>query len=265
MAHKTLIGGTAYEIDGGKTLIGGTSYEIDKGKTLVGGTAYEVGFDSKEKHVTASSEILDTWAVISACTYRHYYSLGNWKTFTTTNGITVKMEIVAFDSDFCTDTGANAPITWLAKGIYWTGQHNSSTTQSYGWVNSLIRARLESGGNIYNSIPSEVMNVIKTVRKYDMYYPGNTAFVNTRESKLWIPNYREIYGGTSWEHIGADYTSYFSSFNKRIKYDTAANKKNWWLRTVHTGNSNFWYVKTNGYGDGATPNNNYGVVIGFCT
>lgn len=44
MAHKTLIGGTAYEIDGGKTLIGGTAYKIDKGKTLVGGTAYEVGF-----------------------------------------------------------------------------------------------------------------------------------------------------------------------------------------------------------------------------
>ena len=44
MAHKTLIGGTAYEISGGKTLVGGTTYSIDKGKTLVGGTAYEVGF-----------------------------------------------------------------------------------------------------------------------------------------------------------------------------------------------------------------------------
>ena len=44
MAHKTLIGGTAYEVSGGKTLVGGTAYSIDKGKTLVGGTAYEVGF-----------------------------------------------------------------------------------------------------------------------------------------------------------------------------------------------------------------------------
>ena len=46
MAHKTLIGGTAYEISGGKTLVNGTAYSIDKGKTLVGGTAYEVGFVS---------------------------------------------------------------------------------------------------------------------------------------------------------------------------------------------------------------------------
>ena len=46
MAHKPLIGGTAYEIVGGKDLIGGTVYEKDHGKTLVGGTAYEVGFGS---------------------------------------------------------------------------------------------------------------------------------------------------------------------------------------------------------------------------
>ena len=44
MAHKTLIGGTAYEVSGGKTLIGGTAYSIKNGKTLVGGTVYEVAF-----------------------------------------------------------------------------------------------------------------------------------------------------------------------------------------------------------------------------
>lgn len=44
MAHKTLIGGTAYEISGGKTLIDGTGYSIDNGKALADGTAYEVGF-----------------------------------------------------------------------------------------------------------------------------------------------------------------------------------------------------------------------------
>lgn len=44
MAHKTLIGGTAYEISGGKTLIGGTAYSIKGGKTLVDGTAYSLSF-----------------------------------------------------------------------------------------------------------------------------------------------------------------------------------------------------------------------------
>jgi hypothetical protein len=44
MAHKTLVGGTAYEISGGKTLVNGTAYSVSGGKTLVNGTAYEVGF-----------------------------------------------------------------------------------------------------------------------------------------------------------------------------------------------------------------------------
>ena len=47
MAHKTLVGGTAYEVKGGKTLINGTAYEVKGGKTLVGGTAYGVGFGKR--------------------------------------------------------------------------------------------------------------------------------------------------------------------------------------------------------------------------
>lgn len=44
MAHKTLIGGTGYEITGGRCLVGGTGYNIKKGRTLVGGTGYDVEF-----------------------------------------------------------------------------------------------------------------------------------------------------------------------------------------------------------------------------
>lgn len=44
MGHKTLIGGTAYDIKGGKTLINGTGYDIKKGVTLIGGTGYDISF-----------------------------------------------------------------------------------------------------------------------------------------------------------------------------------------------------------------------------
>ena len=40
--HKTLIGGTAYEVKGGKCLVNGTAYSIKKGRTLVGGTGYDI-------------------------------------------------------------------------------------------------------------------------------------------------------------------------------------------------------------------------------
>lgn len=48
MAHKTLINGTAYEVNGGRTLINGTGYNIVSGKTLIGGTAYEIGIKSRQ-------------------------------------------------------------------------------------------------------------------------------------------------------------------------------------------------------------------------
>lgn len=49
MAHKTLIGGTAYTIKGGKDLIDGTSYAKKQGKALVAGTAQTIAFSKKIK------------------------------------------------------------------------------------------------------------------------------------------------------------------------------------------------------------------------
>ena len=44
MAHKTLVNGTVYEVNGGKCLVNGTSYAIKKGRTLIGGTGYDITF-----------------------------------------------------------------------------------------------------------------------------------------------------------------------------------------------------------------------------
>ena len=46
MAHKTLIGGTSYNVVGGKSLVSGTSYNIAKGRTLISGTGYDISFAS---------------------------------------------------------------------------------------------------------------------------------------------------------------------------------------------------------------------------
>ena len=42
MAHKTLIGGIAYEIKGGRDLIGGTGYSKKNGKVPIDGTVYDI-------------------------------------------------------------------------------------------------------------------------------------------------------------------------------------------------------------------------------
>lgn len=45
-AHKTLVGGTAYTVQGGKCMVGGTVYNILKGRTLIDGTGWDITFPS---------------------------------------------------------------------------------------------------------------------------------------------------------------------------------------------------------------------------
>ena len=44
MAHKTLIGGTAYNITSGTSMVSGTTYSISGGRTLIDGTGYNINF-----------------------------------------------------------------------------------------------------------------------------------------------------------------------------------------------------------------------------
>ena len=45
-AHKTLVNGTAYTVQGGKCMVGGTVYNILKGRTLIGGTGWDITLPS---------------------------------------------------------------------------------------------------------------------------------------------------------------------------------------------------------------------------
>lgn len=64
MAHKPMVNGAVYEIDGGKSLVNGTVYEIDKGKTLVGGTVYGVEFAPSDPIITITGVDKKTTDVI---------------------------------------------------------------------------------------------------------------------------------------------------------------------------------------------------------
>lgn len=44
--HKTLVGGTAYTVQGGKCMVNGTVYNILKGRTLIDGTGWDITFPS---------------------------------------------------------------------------------------------------------------------------------------------------------------------------------------------------------------------------
>lgn len=74
MAHKTMIGGTTYDITGGKCLIGGTGYNVKKGRTLIAGTIYDIVF--------SSPAIITTSGVPSGSNARFAYVKINGETVT---------------------------------------------------------------------------------------------------------------------------------------------------------------------------------------
>lgn len=76
MAHKTIVGGTQYNIKKGKALVGGTEYSVKKGKTLIGGTAYEVGFDDGMRRI-ACVECDTSYAEIQYTIGNSGYTIGD--------------------------------------------------------------------------------------------------------------------------------------------------------------------------------------------
>ena len=265
MAHKTLIGGTIYEISGGKTLVGGTAYSIKNGKTLVGGTAYEVGF--KREGVSSTGEILDDWTTISSAKNIGLYSVGNYKPITLTDtGETVIMEIVALNAD-TKSNGGTAHITWISRTLIDNAYMNNTNTNENGWYACALRAYLQS--DIYNILPSELRNVIVSVNK--TYYDRTSKSTKTCVDNVWIPSYREIFGNSDgnskYETSGVDYTSFFTSATKIKKTFSDGSVYTWWLRTaVSTLTTAFYNVKTSGSGTSSS-STNYpsGVALGFCT
>lgn len=68
MAQKVLIGGTAYELSGGKALKDGSAYSIKNGKTAIDGVAYDISL-SKELSVDMQGSFVYTTVSINGVSY----------------------------------------------------------------------------------------------------------------------------------------------------------------------------------------------------
>lgn len=66
MAHRNMVGGTAYDTSGGRALVDGTVYGIEKGKTMVDGTVREVLFEDKGVHLSLNKYDSRNGSVLSA-------------------------------------------------------------------------------------------------------------------------------------------------------------------------------------------------------
>lgn len=82
MAHRNMVGGTAYDTTGGRALVDGTVYGIQKGKTMVDGTVREIGFSAPVTVTITNASGATSGAYKGASITVDGNSLGSFGTYT---------------------------------------------------------------------------------------------------------------------------------------------------------------------------------------
>ena len=200
----------------------------------------------------------DSWSAIATIAESGvasvYYNIGDVKTVTLSGIGDIDLEIVDFNHDYLegNTSAATAGITLITKNLlYQDYQMNSNNINDGGFPNSRLYAILS--GVIYNALPSDLRNVVKTIYKW--YGSGNnTTNGQWFGSEIWIPLEYEMFGNTTFgpatEHSTGNARQYpvFTNNASRIKnLSNGAGDVQWyWLATPGTGGSSFVSVDSNG-------------------
>ena len=207
--------------------------------------------------------ISDTWAeIIANNNYAADYSIGDMKAVNlgATYGDQL-MELVALDTDIRADgdtskNNGKARMTWISKDLITTHNMNSSNVTTDGWVGTAMRSWLRS--DILPLLPSVIQsNIVEVSKTYNDY---NDSATETANDTVWIPSYREIFGGTNYETSGVIYSTRFTSAANRIKYLNHS-ASYWWLRSANSA-TNFRYVNNNGNDNNNNASTTNGVALG---
>lgn len=232
MAHKTLIGGTSYEVSGGKTLIGGTAYGIAGGKTLIGGTGYGISFGTAIGSLAVGSSV---YMNIDGASYEFlviHQGLPSSMYDSSCNGTWVLQKMV------------------LPTSKQWNSSNNNSYTESnvHSYANDTFLKKLDSS----------VQSIIKQVK---IPYVNGTGYspvasgTKGLSTKIFSLSGYEVGWTTSNDgslpQDGAC-LSYFSGMSatdsRRIAYMTtnSAVARSWWLRSPYYNKRSIFTVTTDG-------------------
>lgn len=207
--------------------------------------------------------ITDSWEQIFEAendgSYSTKYSVGDIK-YVDIGGTQYPMVIIAMNKD-ALSAGGTAKITWCGLGTLQNAPMNFKDVTTNGWTGSWMRKFLRE--SIYPQIESTVRSNIKEVTK--TYYDVTTSSTLTTTDTVFIPSAREIFGGSSYESTGIDYTDVFNSNTARIKhYGQSNSASSWWLRSADSA-TNFRFVNFNGSVSSNNASRAYGVALCFCT
>ena len=210
MAHKTLIGGTAYEISGGKTLIGGTAYTIKGGKTMVDGTVRNISFSTPISTLDAGSSV-----------------------FMNVNGVRTEFLVVHQglpsgswswgDETYSYDSSCNG--TWLMmKDVYPVGiKYYEGNIYQFSYKNSTIHSYLTN--TFFYLLDSNIRAIVKQVKL-------PVEYGNTLDTKVFLPSAYELgvyedegSDGNPLPPISGRKLDYFLQDKYYSSQNTAANEK----------------------------------------
>ena len=177
-------------------------------------------------------------------------------------------QIIGFNHDNKSDGSGKAGITVKLKEAMTTeAKINDTRTNIGGWKDSKMRTYVNE--DIYNSLPSDLKPIIKTVNKVSDIGNGDKTTLNTTKDKLFLLSFEEvgfITIDTSYfvPGQGAKY-EYFSDDNLRKKKYLSGEPSYWWLRSAYTNNTGCFFgvdLDGNWNYDGAYITN--GVAPAFC-
>lgn len=225
---------------------------------ITGNTTYTATYASPVE----VAEITDDWATIidniENGLAQSKYKIGNYKALDLGTEGTAEMQIVAFDAD--TDAEGNTvPVTMISKSALTNASPmtagNRTATGGYP-ATKTIKPYLENTvlPKISSTVSKHIVPASKTSRQKN---PSDVDLTNLL--KIWIPSYREIYGGTSYERTGPIYNELFKNNASRIK----GPHSEWWLRSANSAML-FMCVSQNGSEYQSGSENDKGVVPGFC-
>lgn len=252
--HKTLIGGTAYEVKAGKCLINGTAYAIQKGRTLINGTGYDIALASLYDPVFANNEWADIIAACHAGAVPDTWAVGDYKDMTI-DGLSYRVDIIGKNHDAYLD-GTAAPLTFQLHDCYETrySMQVPASNQRY-WENCQMRKTHLPA--ILNLLPDEIQTGIRAVNK--------TTYGMRATDKLFLLSESEVFGSNQYsaDGEGAQY-AYYAAGNSRIK-KVNGSAYDWWLRSPCIEDvDSYCIVSSGGYRSYKASNYNVGVSFAFC-
>lgn len=243
-AHKTLVNGTAYTVQGGKCMVDGTVYNILKGRTLIDGTGWDITFPSAGTKLST----LDVGQSVFA-------NVGG-----------VKKEFLVVHQGLPSSLyDSSCDGTWLLmKDCYETRQWHSSNYNVY--ESSTINTYLN--GAFFGLFDANIQEIIKQVKipyralgsnGSDKYGSGGLS------CKAFLLSGPEVglAGKSSMPKDGAKLDYFDATVGaspKRVAYLNGSFAY-WWLRSPSTDFSgSVWAVYTDGrYGYNAASNSLYAI------